>query len=66
MLLDPTFPRAPQAPRLEALHADAFRGRMPSSEPPPMGSGANAKLGWLVGAGLGFGLLLTFIEVLGG
>jgi eukaryotic-like serine/threonine-protein kinase len=66
MLVDPTFPRAPQAPRLEALHADAFRGRMPSSEPPPMGAGAGAKLGWFVGAGLGFGLLLTFIEVLGG
>lgn len=67
MLVDPTFPRAPQAPKLEALHADAFRGRMPSSEPPPMGTGgASAKLGWLVGAGLGFGLLLTFIEVLGG
>lgn len=69
MLLDPTFPRAPQAPRLEAIHAEAFRGRMPSSEPPPMASGtaaANGKLGWLVGAGLGFGLLLTFIEVLGG
>lgn len=66
MLVDPTFPRAPQAPRLEALHAEVFRGRMPSSEPPPMGNGPSAKLGWFVGAGLGFGLLLTFIEVLGG
>jgi serine/threonine protein kinase len=66
MLVDPTFPRAPQAPRLEQIHAEAFRGRMPSSEPPPMGPAANGKLGWLVGAGVGFGLLLTFIEVLGG
>jgi serine/threonine-protein kinase len=65
MLVDPTFPRSPIAPRLEALHADAFRGKTPSSEPPPMPQTLGGKLGWLVGAGLGFGLLVTFLEVLG-
>jgi serine/threonine protein kinase len=29
MLLEPTFPRAPSAPRLEALHADVFGKRRP-------------------------------------
>lgn len=65
MLVDPTFPRSPIAPRLEALHADAFRGRMPSDEPPPAPQPVGGRLGWLVGAGLGFGLLVTFLEVLG-
>jgi serine/threonine-protein kinase len=65
MLVDPTFPRSPLAPRLEALHADAFRGSTPSSEPPPMPQTVGGRLGWLVGAGLGFGLLVTFLEVLG-
>lgn len=66
MLVDPTFPRSPIAPRLEALHADAFRGRMPSDEPPPAPQQpVGSRLGWLVGAGLGFGLLVTFLEVLG-
>lgn len=65
MLVDPTFPRSPLAPRLEALHADAFRGATPSSEPPPMPQTVGGRLGWLVGAGLGFGLLVTFLEVLG-
>lgn len=66
MLVDPTFPRSPIAPRLEALHADAFRGRMPSDEPPPpVAQPVGSRLGWLVGAGLGFGLLVTFLEVLG-
>lgn len=64
MLVDPTFPRSPIAPRLEALHADAFRGRMPSNEPPPQTT-VGGRVGWVVGAGLGFGLLLTFLEVLG-
>lgn len=66
MLVDPTFPRSPIAPKLEALHADAFRGRMPSEEPPPPApQPVGGRLGWLVGAGLGFGLLVTFLEVLG-
>lgn len=67
MLVDPTFPRSPIAPRLEALHADAFGGPTPSVEPPPGAADAVAsRLGWLVGAGLGFGLLVTVLEVLGG
>jgi eukaryotic-like serine/threonine-protein kinase len=66
MLVDPTFPRSPIAPRLEALHADAFRGRTPSNEPPPPApQPVSGRLGWLVGAGVGFGLLVTFLEVLG-
>lgn len=66
MLVDPTFPRSPIAPRLEALHADAFRGGTPSEEPPPPApQPVVSRLGWLVGAGLGFGLLVTFLEVLG-
>src|SRR5690606_36148973 len=65
MLVDPTFPRSPIAPRLEALHADAFGGATPSEEPPPATTEpVGNRLGWLVGAGLGFGLLITVLEVL--
>lgn len=65
MLVDPTFPRSPIAPRLDSLNADALRGGPPSIEPPGAPSETLAdKLGWVVGAGLGLGLAAAFLEVL--
>lgn len=64
MLVDPTFPRSPIAPRLESLNADALRGAPPSIEPEAPPESSSDKLGWVVGAGLGMGLAVAFLEVL--
>lgn len=64
MLVDPTFPRAPIAPRLESLNADALRGGPPSVEPEAPSEPTLDKFGWVVGAGLGLGLAVAFLEVL--
>ena len=63
LLLAPTFPRSPPAPRLEALQGDACAhiSQADSSGRPSLRA---RRIGWFVGVSFGLGLILAALDAL--